>query len=391
MKKIIVLLWAMILAVSAIAQQAESVRSFIEESHDSLWYVRQMEAWNKVVEQEPADENAWRNLFEAAYGLTSTFSMQQGDTCVKTVLQRMKTAIPDTYAYYISAYRACPGPRNEFAEKAIKLLPDSLSDSGYDAVLGYLWMMGDADGEGQRTALFNEILNRQYVAGKYPSFILRFGYNQLQGMDKGGIFFGNGDMELFDKILLQRALHVHTDKVIVVMPFLMVANYRDALCKRLGIPPFQWPQIHSEADLDKAISDMVDYIIKQTGRSAYFSPSARQVISELMNKLYNDGLVFKYSESPYDNIASAMRHVEQDYHFDYLSEPAFQVEKWWTGSENLQLNYVVMLAHLVEAYRETGRQQQADRLYDILKASVENGGFSEAKKKEYLGYLDQWK
>ena len=114
-------------------------------------------------------------------------------------------------------------------------------------------------------------------------------------------------------------------------------------------------------------------------------------LQELTDKLYNEGLVFRYSEQPYDNIAAAKRHVEQDYHFDYLTEPSFRPEVWWSGSERLQLNYVVMLAHLVEAYRETGRQQQADRLYDILKASVENGGFSEAKKKEYLGYLDQWK
>ena len=390
MKKTMVLLWAMTLAVSAVAQKAENIRSIIEERHDSLWYAGQMDAWSKVVEQDSTDENAWRNLFEAAKGM-SYCCQKQGEACVKSVLQRMKTAIPDSYAYYISAYRACPGPDNAFAEKAITLLPDEISDGGYDAVLGYLWMMGEADGKGRRATVFNDILRRQYEAGKYPSFILRFGYNQLQGMDKGGLFFGNGDAELYDKAMLQRVMHVHTDKVIVVMPCLTVPHYRDTLFSRLGIPPFQWPQIHSQSDLDKAMEGLVEHIISHTGRSAYFSAAARNVIPGLMNRLYNDGLVFKYSASPYDNIASAMRHVEEDYHLEYLTEPAFHVEKWWTGSENLQLNYVVMLAHLVEAYRETGRQQQADRLYDILKASVENGGFSEAKKKEYLGYLDQWK
>ena len=50
-------------------------------------------------------------------------------------------------------------------------------------------MMGETDGTGWKAGLFNDILSRQYEHGKYPSFILRFGYNQLQGMAEGGLFF----------------------------------------------------------------------------------------------------------------------------------------------------------------------------------------------------------
>lgn len=100
----------------------------------------------------------------------------------------MERAIPETYTYNICAYRASQGPDNKFAEKAMTLLPDDISDRGYDAVLGYLWMMGETDGTGWKAGLFNDILRRQYEHGKYPSFILRFGYNQLQGMAEGGLF-----------------------------------------------------------------------------------------------------------------------------------------------------------------------------------------------------------
>ena len=57
----------------------------------------------------------------------------------------------------------------------------------------------------------------------------------------------------------------------------------------------------------------------------------------------------------------------------------------------LLLNYTVMLGPLVQSYRESGNRERADRLYRILKASVENGGFSAAKKKEYLDYLEKWR
>ena len=96
-------------------------------------------------------------------------------------------------------------------------------------------MMGKRTGQDGESRDFSiDILRRQYEHGKYPSFILRFGYNQLQGMAEGGLFFGNGDAELFDKLMLQRAMRVHTDKVVVVIPFLSIRSYRDALCRHVG-------------------------------------------------------------------------------------------------------------------------------------------------------------
>ena len=336
------------------------------------------------------DEKAWRNLFEAAWGLNSC-SRGKNDGGIPRILERMERAIPETYTYNICAYRASQGPDNKFAEKAMTLLPDDISDRGYDAVLGYLWMMGETDGTGWKAGLFNDILRRQYEHGKYPSFILRFGYNQLQGMAEGGLFFGNGDAELFDKLMLQRAMRVHTDKVVVVIPFLSIRSYRDALCRQLGILPFPGREVRTEEEFKAAVQEMVEYVIRESGRPAYFSPGSQWAVQGIARKLYNEGLVYRYSEEPYDNVSAAQRHVERDYHFDYLTEPAFRLETWWSGSEMLLLNYTVMLGPLVQSYRESGNRERADWLYRILKASVENGGFSAAKKKEYLDYLEKWR
>lgn len=200
MRKKLIVSWAMAVALCAPAQEPQEIRGIVEEAHDSLWYAGQVEAWQKEVDADGQDERAWRNLFEAAWGLKSC-SRGKNDGGIPRVLERMERAIPETYTYNICAYRASQGPDNKFAEKAMKMLPDDISDRGYDAVLGYLWMMGETDGTGWKAGLFNDILSRQYEHGKYPSFILRFGYNQLQGMAEGGLFFGNGDAELFDKVM----------------------------------------------------------------------------------------------------------------------------------------------------------------------------------------------
>lgn len=210
-------------------------------------------------------------------------------------------------------------------------------------------------------------------------------------MAEGGLFFGNGDAELFDKLMLQRAMRVHTDKVVVVIPFLSIRSYRDALCRQLGIPPFPGREVRTEEEFKAAVQEMVEYVIRESGRPAYFSPGSQWAVQGIARKLYNEGLVYRYSEEPYDNVSAAQRHVERDYHFDYLTEPAFRLETWWSGSEMLLLNYTVMLGPLVQSYRESGNRERADWLYRILKASVENGGFSAAKKKEYLDYLEKWR
>lgn len=390
MRRTLIVSWAVAVALCASAQKPQEIKGIVEEAHDSLWYAGQVEAWQREVDADGQDEKAWRNLFEAAWGLKSC-SRGKNDGGMPRILECMEQAIPETYTYNICAYRASQGPDNKFAEKAMTLLPDDISDRGYDAVLGYLWMMGETDGTGWKAGLFNDILRRQYEHGKYPSFILRFGYNQLQGMAEGGLFFGNGDAELFDKLMLQRAMRVHTDKVVVVIPFLSMRSYRDALCRQLGIPPFPGREVRTEEEFKAAVQEMVEYVIRESGRPAYFSPGSQWAVQGIARKLYNEGLVYRYSEEPYDNVSAAQRHVERDYHFDYLTEPAFRLESWWSGSEMLLLNYTVMLGPLVQSYRESGNQERADWLYRILKASVENGGFSAAKKKEYLDYLEKWR
>lgn len=188
MRRTLIVSWAVAVALCASAQKPQEIKGIVEEAHDSLWYAGQVEAWQREVDADGQDEKAWRNLFEAAWGLKSC-SRGKNDGGMPRILERMERAIPETYTYNICAYRASQGPDNKFAEKAMTLLPDDISDRGYDAVLGYLWMMGETDGTGWKAGLFNDILRRQYEHGKYPSFILRFGYNQLQGMAEGGLFF----------------------------------------------------------------------------------------------------------------------------------------------------------------------------------------------------------
>ena len=65
MRKTIVIILALASHYMASAQQAETIESFIANSHEPEWYAAQAEAWQKIVDENPQDQWAWRNLFRA--------------------------------------------------------------------------------------------------------------------------------------------------------------------------------------------------------------------------------------------------------------------------------------------------------------------------------------
>ncbi len=51
-----------------------------------------------------------------------------------------------------------------------------------------------------------------FDSGIYSEAVLRYNYNELQGMDEGGIYIGNGDATLIPKWLIQEGMKAHCDK-----------------------------------------------------------------------------------------------------------------------------------------------------------------------------------
>lgn len=94
MRKTLLVSWAMAVALCVSAQEPQEIKGIVEEVHDSLWYAGQVEAWQKEVDADGQDEKAWRNLFEAAWGLKSC-SRGKNDGGIPRVLERMERAIPE--------------------------------------------------------------------------------------------------------------------------------------------------------------------------------------------------------------------------------------------------------------------------------------------------------
>jgi RNA polymerase sigma factor (sigma-70 family) len=92
------------------AQQAETIESFIANSHEPEWYAAQAEAWQKKVDANPQDQWAWRNLFRATCyhdQFTGGWNKNQDESKTANVIRKMEATLPDSYVLNLSKGRFC--------------------------------------------------------------------------------------------------------------------------------------------------------------------------------------------------------------------------------------------------------------------------------------------
>ena len=367
----------MALSMSAIAQtKAVRIESPIVSEKDFVWYTEQKEAWKALTQKNTTNETAWLNYYNAARYMSW---FQQTDSTAKQVVREMEVAIPDSYTFNFCAYRESVqgkgyGDPKKFAEAALTKLPDEMQFFDYDNWVWYLAMQGDE-------VRMKPLAKRYFDSGIYSEAVLRYSYNELAGMDEDGIYIANGDAAIIPKWLIQEGMGMHKDKTIICASFLAVKEYRDWLCKKLGVVD----PIHGEPYwTDESCNALLQAIIDKYGSKVYFSTTTPSSTMEpWKNHLYNEGLLLKYSKKPYDNLAVKRRNVEERYMLEYLLV-SFRPE--WTAGQRLSANYAVLLADLLPYYAKHD-QKRYDWLMRLLVCGVTNTSLSEERKQEFMNLL----
>ena len=372
---------AMMMNAVAVAQtKAVKVESPIVTEKDFVWYVEQKEAWKAQTQKDPKDETAWLNYYHAAHymGWWGTNS----DSIVREAMNEMKQAIPDSYTYNFCAYRAVVSGHSDekdgdkYAEAALAKLPDEMQFFDYDQWVCYLAMKGNESRMAQ-------MAKRYFDSGIYSENMLRYSYNELRGMDMGGIYIGNGDGVIIPKWLIQEGMNVHKDKTIVCASFLAVKEYREWLGKKLNIAFPEWEN-GKYVSYDAYEQALIQAIIDKYGSKVYFSTTTpSETMEPWKDKLYNEGLTLKYSKKPYDNLAVKRRNVEERYMLEYLLV-SFHPE--WTAGQRLSANYAVLLADLLPYYAKHD-QKRHNWLMRLLVSGVTNTSLDEEHKQNILKQL----
>ena len=380
-KRLLVCLAGLAFALGMTAQgKAVKVESPIVSEKDFMWYVEQKEAWKAKTQKDPTNEAAWKNYYYAARYMG--WWGNSSDSLTREVIREMSQAIPDTYTFHHCALMGIKlghGIDNDgdmHAEAALAMLPDDMQQNDYSEWVCYLAMKGQE----QRMA---QLAKRYFDSGIYSEAVLRYSYNELAGMNEGGIYLSSGDAAIIPKWLIQEGMGVHKDKTIVCIPFLVVNEYREWLSRKLDI---KFPELETGGyeSYDAYERVLLQTIIDRYGSRVYFSTTTPSATMEpWKDNLYNEGLLLKYSAKPYDNLAVKRRNVEERYMLEYLLV-SFRPE--WTAGQRLSANYAVLLADLLPYYAKHD-QKRYDWLMHLLVSGVTNTSLEEERKQSILNLL----
>lgn len=367
MKRTVIALLAFALFVTGVSAQKKG-KFTLEDGQplrrlDSLQLDSVYRYWDNFVTEHPKDEKAWRKLIDVEHEMVGQrwffvgTEKQRGEQLRKqlNVVPRMAQAIPDTYTYYYSYVYENLSKRvpSEYVDSAVSVLPKDAPADDYDLWVNLLINRKDS-------LLLTKVLTLYYESGQYPASGLQYDYNELQGMEKGGVYLGETRGNIIGKLILQRVLGVHKDKILCT-----VGNVKK-MFESIGIP-FSDEIYKSFSSLrqDERQTAVLRYTFEHSKRPIYLSACARFVSKmpeDLKACLYNEGLTMHYSAKPYDNMAVKRRNVEQRYLMDYLVlqfHPEVKSYDPAKSASSLAFNYMVLLYDLMPYYKKHNAEQYA--------------------------------
>ena len=357
----------------------QKVESIVKIKHEVQWYKTQERLWKAETEKNPQNEEAWSNYYHAAKYRGWYESDSDNSKRLDAIMKGMGKAIPETYTYYIMQYyhkgNVYDAPE---MKKAILMRPDNVEM--FPDYVSYLLQTGDEE-------LMADILKRWYNSGTYSPALLNYAYNELAGIKGNGIIFAHGDSPVFSKLLVQYGKNLFKDIDVICASMLWSPIYRELLCKRLDMPDFEpTHQIRNQEEADIQLEQMMMHIIKHAGRPIYFSTLMN--MPSFKDKLYSEGLVMRYSEKPYDNVAVKCKNYEEVYLTDYLRE-SFVPETYAASAHKFNLNYIPCFKSLLDHYKQTGNTSRYNELRSLMLRIVEQIDVPDQERQKYYEEIDR--
>ena len=340
--------------------------------------------WNNFVTEHPKDEKAWHKLCDAAeqkvynayWRGTRDWNVSRQLRKELNVMPRMQQAIPGTYTYYYSVYVCSETRAREYADSAIAVLNNNVPAEDFDRLATYVRGKND-------TLQLTKLLTHYYESGQYPASALQYHYNELQGMEKGGVYLGVTQDDVIGKLMVQLVLGKHKDKILFSQ-----ANVKERVkwmfeCIDIPFSDEIFSRFKSQPQ-DEQLIAIMRYIFEHSKRPVYLS--ARNLSSmfrkgipdDLKACLYNEGLTMRYSAKPYNNLAVKRRNVEQRYLMDNLIMQFHPEVNNVTAPSarnvrSLALNYLVLLNDLLPYYKKHNAVEYArlNRIFsDIMEKAA---------------------
>jgi len=217
--------------------------SFAKEDKPLSYYVTQAGLWWEEVQKDLKNEDSWYNYYRAnrnAQGKAnwSTDFVEEGPHLMlgEDIVQQMGKHIPESFTYNFvrgSTAAVYPG-EGEFLLKAYQMNPD------FDGLLATVVTYATST---HNLVLRQEANLRWHHKREIPTSLMTYAYNTLQSVGENGVLLTQHDNDTYPVWMLQDAMDIRSDVLVINIDFLLFDGYRNRIFKQLGIPPFILEQV----------------------------------------------------------------------------------------------------------------------------------------------------
>jgi hypothetical protein len=344
----------------AMAQKPEKIYSIAKVLKPGSYYKEQAILWQKEVQKDPKNADAWVNYYAANRYATMDDTTKQGmehSKKMNDIVKEMGKAIPNTFEYNYTVYRqgGLDLSLSPYLFKAYNMDPNRVEL--WDEMATYYEVMNDVPNRQKFSRMMYEAKDRS-------TGFLNYDYNMLVGLDKDAIIVTVGDNDTYPCWMLQAAKGFRKDVLVINSSLIYLNDYRKHIFEELGIEKSGIPDsLVTAEDYNTFQTKMVKALItNKKHRPVYVAVTAgEEFMKPLKDNFYLTGLAYKYSPTRIDNIAILKKNFEQNYALDYLTlsfEPDISDEL----VKIINFNYIVPMLTLYDHYKLAGETEKAERL-----------------------------
>jgi formylglycine-generating enzyme required for sulfatase activity len=218
-----------------------------------------------------------------------------------------------------------------------------------------------------------------YQAAYYSTGLLNWNYNALMSVDENALLLTAGPNDTWPAIVLQQALGIRTDVVILPALLLSDRDYTARLFKEKQIDFLQ-----NTAGSAAILNKLADHASQKPAvrPSVYFSILS-DIDEKLIDKnfLFVTGLALKYLPGQVSNLAELQQNIENKMLLDYLKVD-FSPKNEPATLADLNMKYQLALFIMHKVYAETGQGDKALEMETLaLSIAQKTGRETEIKEK----------
>ena len=354
--------------------EPEKIVSITQALYEMDYYQTQVDLWEKEVEKNESNANAWMNFYLACR-VVNMLTPDQNPHDLGKIYEDIEAKITDTYEYHYLSYLNGRGDTSLFShlEKAFALDPSRAE------VLSHMVAYYAIKGDETKMSTYNKLW---LESGEISTGILNWNYNALIGLDKNAILLTYGDNDTYPAWMLQQVQDIRTDVKVINIHLLRNREYIDKVFSECSLPLY--PTSEGETLVwESDLVPVVDHIFFHTARPVYINVTLPKKIRENYKEvLYTVGLAFKYSVGAFDNIAVLKNNYENKFLKDYL-KLGFSYDKSVTVLNSLNVNYLPAFISLYNHYLEGEDVYKARNIKEV----IENIGKASGREQEIAAVL----